>query len=88
MNGKLLKKNERYDIKHGDLLKVSTTTILLHIHNGANTCINCEPGEVMSKASKQELNVVEPLLSAAAKEKLRRNRNLEIKKKLVDVFLS
>jgi hypothetical protein len=37
----------------------------------------------MAKASKQESNFIGPTLSAADKEKLRRNRNLEIKKKCV-----
>ena len=35
----------------------------------------------MAKASKQESNLIGPTLSAADKENLRRNRNLEIKKK-------
>ena len=79
LNEKLIDK--RNELKHGDLLRVSETVFLLHIHSGTNTCINCEPGEVMAKASKQESNLIGPTLSAADKEKLRRNRNLEIKKK-------
>ena len=76
MNDKIIDKSE---VKHGDVLKISNTKLLLHIHNGANTCINCEPGEVMSKAAgKQE---TETIMTTVEKEKLRRSRNLEIKKK-------
>jgi hypothetical protein len=81
LNEKLIDK--KIELKHADILRVSETVFLLHIHSGANTCINCEPGEVMAKASKQESNFIGPNLSAADKEKLRRNRNLEIKKKYV-----
>ena len=84
LNERLLeeKKEKSYELKHGDLLKISNTIFLLHIHSGLNTCIHCEPGEVMSKASKQEENNSRLAgLSLIEKEKLRRNCNREIKKK-------
>lgn len=79
VNDKPVAANETCEINHGDIVKIIDTTILLHIHQGLNTCINCEPGEVMSKLS---LNAQKSeYLSGKEKEKLRRERNKELKKK-------
>lgn len=83
LNDVKLNKNEANYLNHGDTLTVSNTKILLHIHNGNVTCIKCEPGEVMSKLSK--INEPVQVLTSVEKEKIRRNMNLEIKKKFVFV---
>lgn len=79
VNDKQLAPNEMCEINHGDTIKIIDTSILLHIHQGLNTCINCEPGEVMSKLSQNAQKT--EFLTAKEKEKLRRERNKELKKK-------
>jgi hypothetical protein len=38
------------ELKHHDKVRLGDSVCLsLHIHTGQNTCINCEPGEVMHK---------------------------------------
>lgn len=72
--------NEKYPIKHGDRLDLGTSvTLLLHIHNGSNTCVQCEPGEMMQKF-KLEREALERMCQVNL-ETERREINKQLKKK-------
>ena len=42
-------------ITHGDELTLGSTTLLLHIHPGSQTCDSCEPGQVQAQAQQGTL---------------------------------
>lgn len=72
---------EGLDIKHGDVLRVGDSfSLLLHIHLGSNTCIGCEPGEVMSKLKLQN-DQQKGEIQSKSKEEARKETNRLIKKK-------
>ena len=39
-------------LKHGDVVQMGSTLLLLHIHLGTETCDACEPGQVMAQLQK------------------------------------
>ena len=78
MNNFRIEANKRHLIKHGDKLRIGKNSILLHIHKGSITCINCEPGEVMEKFKKENHNVKQHNYEREAN---RRTTNRELKKK-------
>lgn len=41
-------------MNHGDHLKIGSTTFLVHIHQGNETCDDCEPGQVMAQLKAKE----------------------------------
>ncbi|XP_023223099.1 angiogenic factor with G patch and FHA domains 1-like [Centruroides sculpturatus] len=38
-----------YPLKHGDNLRIGNCKLLLHIHEGTETCNDCEPGQVQAE---------------------------------------
>ena len=36
-------------LNHNDIVGVGTTTLLLHVHDGMDTCDDCEPGQIRAK---------------------------------------
>lgn len=67
-------------IKHGDKLRIGNKiALLLHIHEGTNTCINCEPGEVIHRLKLEKES--KSLCLEKNKEELRRENVKLIKKK-------
>ncbi|KAL7065366.1 hypothetical protein AAHC03_05331 [Spirometra sp. Aus1] len=45
LNGQKLRKNEKKLICHGDVLRMGESRFLIHIHQGAETCSQCEQQE-------------------------------------------
>lgn len=43
LDGFGLEHSKPYRLGHGSVLKVGSTTLLCHIHEGTNTCTECEP---------------------------------------------
>lgn len=42
-------------VSHGDVVRLGEDTrLLFHIHDGSDTCDDCEPGQVQAALSKQE----------------------------------
>jgi pSer/pThr/pTyr-binding forkhead associated (FHA) protein len=41
--------SELQPLSHGDILTVSSTSLMLHIHCGSETCDECEPGEIQAR---------------------------------------
>jgi hypothetical protein len=77
LNEKPISKQTEEEIKHGDRLRLYHDTLLvLHMHSGLDTCLNCETSHILSKRAKP----VEPA-ERIDKEKLRRAENIELKKK-------
>lgn len=71
--------NKECELKHGDNLCFGKAIFLLiHIHEGSNTCINCEPGEVMHKLKleKEILTLNEEKLSYDREEIRKQNVKL------------
>lgn len=67
------------ELKHGDRLSFGkVVALLIHIHEGSNTCINCEPGEVMHrlKLEKEILTLNEQKLSFDREEIRKENVKL------------
>lgn len=48
LNGKRLasskQESEPVEVPHGSRLQLGSTTLLCHVHEGSQTCGNCEPG--------------------------------------------
>jgi hypothetical protein len=84
LNDSKLEPNQNYEVKHLDKLSLgeSNSVILsLHIHSGINTCIGCEPGEIMHKIKSEKEKTVIINDFAKNKEHLRRDTVKSIKKK-------
>lgn len=47
-------KSEPRELTHGEQLKLGTTTFVLHIHAGSETCDECEPGQVQAQLKAKE----------------------------------
>ncbi|VDN16367.1 unnamed protein product [Dibothriocephalus latus] len=45
LNGQKLRKNDKKRICHGDVLRIGESRFLIHIHQGAETCSQCEQRE-------------------------------------------
>lgn len=80
MNEIQIEKGKRRSIVHNDKLRVGQNCLLLHIHAGTTTCVNCEPGEVMAKLEKNTSSGTSTR-SKANIENTRREANREMKKK-------
>ncbi|VDL97532.1 unnamed protein product [Schistocephalus solidus] len=46
LNGQKLRKNEKKLICHGDVLRIGESRFLIHVHQGAETCSQCEQQEM------------------------------------------
>ncbi|VDQ09572.1 unnamed protein product, partial [Trichobilharzia regenti] len=46
INGVTLKKNKSTILCHGDVVRLGSTRLLVHIHNGNETCGQCDPEEI------------------------------------------
>lgn len=46
--------SDAFTVNHGDLVTLGSSTLELHIHEGTNTCDDCEPGLVQAKLQEQE----------------------------------
>jgi hypothetical protein len=53
----------------------------VHIHSGSDSCISCEPGEVMLKLKLEKEKLNNPFLDYKSKEAVRRENLSSIKKK-------
>lgn len=78
MNEIPIEPNKRFSITHNDKLKIGNNTLLLHVHAGVTTCLDCEPGHVMKKYEKIKFN---EKLDTVNIEISRREINREMKKK-------
>ena len=47
--------SEGRKLSHGEQLKIGSTTFLLHIHPGNETCDECEPGQVQAQLKAKEM---------------------------------
>ncbi len=84
MNNTKLNINERIQINHNDKLKIDDTfEFSLHIHSGMDSCIKCEPGEMMHKLKLEKDNLESAIstLNIKSKDELRREKIKSIKKK-------
>ncbi|CAF0943482.1 unnamed protein product [Brachionus calyciflorus] len=83
VNDKKLDLNEEIELSHGDTLKIGDAIkLLIHIHEGSCTCINCEPGEVMHKLKQEKLKMMKNIqMNEKTKEDLRRENVKLIKSK-------
>lgn len=43
-----------FEVTHGSILQVGGTKLLCHIHEGYETCENCEPGLLLTNSSNNE----------------------------------
>ncbi|XP_070204779.1 angiogenic factor with G patch and FHA domains 1-like isoform X1 [Littorina saxatilis] len=69
-------------VTHGDTLQVGSTTMLLHIHPGSDTCDSCEPGQVLAALrAKQTVSKEHVIVTNAEKKKHAREQLKHIKKK-------
>lgn len=59
LNEKKLESKVETKLQHGDKLFLDKAIcLLLHIHQGSNTCINCEPGEIMHKLKLEKESLI------------------------------
>ncbi|OWF53997.1 angiogenic factor with G patch and FHA domains 1-like isoform X2 [Mizuhopecten yessoensis] len=65
-------------LSHGDTLQFGCTRLLLHIHDGTDTCDECEPGQVQAQLQAQNQPKKE-IVILSKEEKLRQQRQ-ELKK--------
>jgi G-patch domain len=77
LNGKqvsLLKQEEcePQDLLHGDTLEISNIKLLVHVHDGLQTCYECEPFNYVQKQAEQPVKQVDdPMPSLSHKEQLK-----------------
>ena len=82
MNGIRVEQDNHAELSHGDKLGIGNHVILLiHVHQGSITCINCEPGEVMHKFKLEEEERMKKIQFKSDPEVSRREVNKLIKKK-------
>ena len=89
MNDIELNKSERVKINHCDKLKIgSSFEFSLHIHSGMDSCIRCEPGEIMHKLKLEKYNLDSAIstLNIKSKDEIRREKIKSIKKKYLLIF--
>jgi hypothetical protein len=92
LNETQLKPSARVEIKHLDKMWLGKSICLsLHIHTGQNTCVNCEPGEVMHKLKlereKLNENAQHNYQTRADLDKQRKEATKLMKKKFVNANL-
>ncbi|EDV26557.1 uncharacterized protein TRIADDRAFT_16335, partial [Trichoplax adhaerens] len=46
---KIANDGSTFYLQHGDYIKIGSTSFLLHIHPGYDTCDDCEPGQILSR---------------------------------------
>ncbi|CAL1265418.1 unnamed protein product [Larinioides sclopetarius] len=68
-------------LSHGDKLALGSCKLLIHIHDGYETCDQCEPGQVIAELSSKEVKVAPVLKTKKEKEKERRQEMKRLKKK-------
>ncbi|GBO19133.1 Angiogenic factor with G patch and FHA domains 1 [Araneus ventricosus] len=68
-------------LSHGDKLAFGSCKLLIHIHEGYETCDQCEPGQVIAELSSKEVKVAPVLKTKKEKEKERRQEMKRLKKK-------
>jgi predicted component of type VI protein secretion system len=56
LNDLLVEKEKQCPIAHGDRLRLGGYLLSLHIHAGSNTCVKCEPGEMVEYFKKLNSN--------------------------------
>ncbi|XP_028395800.1 angiogenic factor with G patch and FHA domains 1-like isoform X2 [Dendronephthya gigantea] len=78
--------SEGHKLSHGEQLKIGSTTFLLHIHPGSETCDECEPGQVQAqlkaKESEDEVQITRVVTSRSdGKSEASRKKELKRLKK-------
>lgn len=73
--------SQSYQLNHGDNLRIGKCKLLLHIHEGTETCNECEPGQVQAELSIKNPMEKYKVLTKEEKEKERRRELKQIKKK-------
>ena len=68
--------NKKTEIGHGTLIKFGSTQVICHVHPGAETCLKCEPGVVISSGPK-----VTKASDKESREKSRKNEVKQMRKK-------
>ncbi|XP_060065534.1 angiogenic factor with G patch and FHA domains 1-like isoform X2 [Ylistrum balloti] len=69
-------------LNHGDTLQFGCTRLLLHIHDGMDTCDECEPGQVQAQLQAQNQSQKEiVILSKEEKQRQQKQQLKKIKKK-------
>lgn len=82
INDQQIESNQQIKLKHNDILRLgSDVEFLIHIHNGNNSCIYCEPGCVQAKLKSLMPTNHDPSLSKEEKERLRKKELKTIMKK-------
>ncbi|XP_026679252.1 angiogenic factor with G patch and FHA domains 1 [Diaphorina citri] len=69
-----LQESEPHLLKHGTELRIGSTKLSVHIHNGRDTCDQCEPGVLISAMNKPVVAKID--LSASSGQ----NRQAELKR--------
>lgn len=48
------RESDPHDVTHGSILQVGSTKLLCHIHEGYETCDNCEPGLLLTNSTTED----------------------------------
>ncbi|XP_029725647.2 angiogenic factor with G patch and FHA domains 1 isoform X1 [Aedes albopictus] len=77
-----MQESDLFDIVHGDVIDLTKTKLLCHIHDGNHTCRNCEPGLLMSKKGQDsdDERITKPVSYQEGKKLLQRRYGLEEEK--------
>lgn len=71
--------SELHVVQHGDVLQVGCTELLLHIHDGAETCDSCEPGLVQAAAAAAAASTLENGVQIVTKQEKEQERRWQLK---------
>ncbi len=72
--------NTKYFISHGDKLDLGNNlSLLLHIHSGTVTCLNCEPGEMIRKLKRSDEKQISTEKNNIESERRKRNQSIKTK---------
>ncbi|EAT36405.1 AAEL011502-PA [Aedes aegypti] len=79
-----MQESDEFDIMHGDVIDLTRTKLLCHIHDGNFTCSNCEPGLLMKTSKKgndsDDERITKPVSYKEGKKLLQRRFGLEEEK--------
>nr|XP_018908428.1 PREDICTED: angiogenic factor with G patch and FHA domains 1 isoform X2 [Bemisia tabaci] len=50
-----LSESDPFPVEHGSEIQIGSTKLLCHVHNGQETCPNCEPGVMITEDKKKEV---------------------------------
>ncbi|XP_062549925.1 angiogenic factor with G patch and FHA domains 1 isoform X3 [Armigeres subalbatus] len=79
-----MQESDLFDIVHGDVIDLTRTKLLCHIHDGNYTCGNCEPGLLMKTSKKgtasDDERITKPVSYKEGKKLLQRRFGLEDEK--------